>query len=63
MADTVRFCVMDAKCEGPSHLVDTCYGFTGGDKWRCEKCGSYAVLLSQSWPSRPSGRSEGGNHA
>jgi hypothetical protein len=53
MADRVSFCVMSPTCPGPSILVDTCYGFTGGDAWACQTCGSYCVTRSQEMPQRP----------
>lgn len=51
--ETVNYCVMSKDCPGPSKLVDTCYGFTGGDKWVCKKCGSYCVVGAQTVPSKP----------
>lgn len=51
--ETLDYCVMSKECPGPSKLVDTCYGFTGGDKWRCTKCQSYVVVGAQVTPSRP----------
>lgn len=52
--DRVPFCVVKPGCKGPSVLAGTCYGFTGGDKWVCQECKGYAVLMAQAAPIRPS---------
>lgn len=51
--ETLPFCVVKAKCPGPSKLVATCYGFTGGDKWSCTACKGYCVVRAQAIPTRP----------
>ena len=53
MIEKVQYCVINSECEGPSKLVDTCYGFTGGDKWRCIKCDSYVVFRANQYPYKP----------
>jgi len=51
--EKVDHCIMNKDCSGPSKLVDTCYGFTNGDKWCCEKCDSYCVVRANVIPSKP----------
>lgn len=51
--EAVDYCVTSVDCSGPSRLVDTCYGFTGGDKWRCIQCKGYCVVRPYVVPSKP----------
>lgn len=52
LTDRVPYCIIKAGCLGPSFLVGTCYGFTGGDKWRCQSCEGYCVVRPNVVPDR-----------
>jgi hypothetical protein len=45
-----------AKCcfclTGTMRVVDACYGMTGGEKWGCDTCKSYAVTHDGYAPER-----------